>query len=470
MSPNRVTKPIDIYVRVSQVGGREGDSFISPELQEERCRLQLAADGHEVGEIFTDLDRSGTKMKRPKFDIAMARALTGESGGLIVWKLSRFGRSTRGVLAAVKQLEDAGAAFISCDPKVDTSSPAGRFMLTVFAALDEMEVDNLRDGLGASAKNAHGRGVLCGPTPTGYVRGDGKRLAVGPHAPAVVAAFKARASGASWKVTAAVLEDAGVPAGRGGAWSKASAKAVIRNRIYLGELHREGMAVVKMHPALVELPLFLRANKVRGDRPVSQGGDGPLLGGIVKCASCSGAMTRDYTRKDERVFVLYRCKGKAGCTARATIQASIIEPYVLAAVRERLEHARVTAEEVEPSADLDALREVMLDAMAEAEEVEARRGELSAFEYGKASGEAEERVRSAAQAVADAEEGVTTRFDVPPGVTAVMAFDVLFETLPVPEQRTFISNVLGDERVYVGRGRGTERVAIGVERPEAVAA
>ena len=38
MSPKKITKPLDIYVRVSDVKGREGDSFISPREQADRCR------------------------------------------------------------------------------------------------------------------------------------------------------------------------------------------------------------------------------------------------------------------------------------------------------------------------------------------------------------------------------------------------------------------------------------------------
>jgi len=73
MSPKRITRPLDIYVRVSDVRGRAGDSFISPRDQEERCRALAKARGYKVGDVFTDLDVSGGKMKRPELDKAIAR-------------------------------------------------------------------------------------------------------------------------------------------------------------------------------------------------------------------------------------------------------------------------------------------------------------------------------------------------------------------------------------------------------------
>jgi hypothetical protein len=46
------TLPVDIYVRVSRIGGCEGDLFQSTEQQESRCRAQLAAGGLQAGEVF----------------------------------------------------------------------------------------------------------------------------------------------------------------------------------------------------------------------------------------------------------------------------------------------------------------------------------------------------------------------------------------------------------------------------------
>jgi hypothetical protein len=59
MSPKRISRPLDIYIRVSDVRGRTGDSFISPQEQEDRCRAALASRGLEAGEVFRELDVSG---------------------------------------------------------------------------------------------------------------------------------------------------------------------------------------------------------------------------------------------------------------------------------------------------------------------------------------------------------------------------------------------------------------------------
>ena len=63
---------LDGYVRVSQVGKRGGESFISPQdLQEDRIRAWAEANGHEIIQVFPELDVSGGKMDRPKLNEVM---------------------------------------------------------------------------------------------------------------------------------------------------------------------------------------------------------------------------------------------------------------------------------------------------------------------------------------------------------------------------------------------------------------
>src|ERR1700722_951835 len=116
---------IDIYVRVSRVSGREGDSFKSPEEQERLCRAQLVALGHDVGRVYIDLDQTGTTMSRPEFDRLMDRIRSGQSDGMVVSKLNRLARKTTAI-DTILEIEKVGAKFICIEPTCDTSTPTGR--------------------------------------------------------------------------------------------------------------------------------------------------------------------------------------------------------------------------------------------------------------------------------------------------------------------------------------------------------
>ena len=60
-------------------------------------------------------------------------------GTVIVESISRFARNTRDLLELVEQLAEKGVEFVSQKEAIDTTTPTGKFMLTVFGAVAELE-------------------------------------------------------------------------------------------------------------------------------------------------------------------------------------------------------------------------------------------------------------------------------------------------------------------------------------------
>ena len=89
------------YVRVSDVRGREGPGFISPNEQREKCRAFATAMSHTIVDEVEELDRSGGDMTRPVFNALLERIEAGEADGMIVAKLNRFARSNVGAWQAL---------------------------------------------------------------------------------------------------------------------------------------------------------------------------------------------------------------------------------------------------------------------------------------------------------------------------------------------------------------------------------
>ena len=58
---------------------------------------------------------------------------------MIVESISRFAHNTRDLLELVEQLSAKGVAFVSQKEAIDTTTPTGKFMLTVFGAVAELE-------------------------------------------------------------------------------------------------------------------------------------------------------------------------------------------------------------------------------------------------------------------------------------------------------------------------------------------
>lgn len=82
---------------------------------------------------------------------------------VVVWKLDRLVRSTRDLLEAMETIREAGTKFQSIsEPWADTTSHAGKMIMTVFAGIAEFERDLIRERTGAWREAARKRGVQFG--------------------------------------------------------------------------------------------------------------------------------------------------------------------------------------------------------------------------------------------------------------------------------------------------------------------
>ncbi len=101
----------------------------------EYCRLNQIMDY----ELFTDENQSGAKSSRPALDRMMALVRTGQIDKVIVYSLSRLGRSTTHLLKVMDELNLHGVKFVSLSERLETETPAGRMIFTVLAAVSTLE-------------------------------------------------------------------------------------------------------------------------------------------------------------------------------------------------------------------------------------------------------------------------------------------------------------------------------------------
>jgi DNA invertase Pin-like site-specific DNA recombinase len=79
---------------------------------------------------------SGKDTRRPQLQALLAAIKPGDS--VTVESISRFARNTKDLLDLVEQLTVKGAEFISLKEALDTTTPTGKFMLTIFEAVAEL--------------------------------------------------------------------------------------------------------------------------------------------------------------------------------------------------------------------------------------------------------------------------------------------------------------------------------------------
>ncbi len=119
-----------------------------------------------VDKIFVD-KCTGKNTDRPQLKAMLEYIREGDE--VIVESFSRLARSTRDLLDLVEQMTTKGVQFISKKEAIDTSTPTGKFMLTVFAAIAELERETTaqRRDEGIAIAKAEGKYKGRKPIPVG---------------------------------------------------------------------------------------------------------------------------------------------------------------------------------------------------------------------------------------------------------------------------------------------------------------
>ena len=137
------------YVRVST-------KIQNPSLQIDA----LLKEGVTEKNIFRDVS-SGAMAERHDLDLMISKLREGDT--IIVWKLDRIARSISHLLKLVDQFEKLGVKFKSInDPFIDTTSAHGKFIITLFGAVAQLERDIIIERTTAGLKSARRRGIKLG--------------------------------------------------------------------------------------------------------------------------------------------------------------------------------------------------------------------------------------------------------------------------------------------------------------------
>ena len=321
---------LDGYIRVSQVGGRTGESFISPAVQREQIEGWARSRTVVLGQVFEEFDQSGARRDRPLLARAIERVEAGESHGIVVAKLDRFGRSLVDGLTAIERIRAAGGTFVSVQDGLDLDTDTGKLVLRVMLSMAEWELDRVRGEWNGARERAIARGMHLGPCPpTGYVRDRRGRLRPDAVAgPAMTEVFRRRAAGASISELCRFLEARGVvtPYGNVG-WCRTSLARVLTNRAYLGEVRSGTYVNAAAHRPLVDPATWQQAQTPRVIGP-REGSLQTLLGGLLRCSACRMALAYQ-SRANGNAYYACHCFSSAGrCPAPARVSGSVIEPHI----------------------------------------------------------------------------------------------------------------------------------------------
>ncbi len=344
---------VAIYVRRST--DEEHQPF-SIEAQDSRLHSYVQSQpGWSLVARFED-DASGAKLDRPGLQKALAAARAGRYDVILVYRVDRFTRRIRDLVALLDELDRAGVTFRSATEPFDTSTPAGRMlvqMLGVFAEFErEMIIDRVINGM--ERKASKGQWTV-GAVPYGYTRNSEHSLVTLDDEITIVKLifrlYTRRRLGCRAIAThlnernlvrrrahrKAVAQPGTQP------WSHKTVTDVLTNRVYLGEVRFRDIVAIDAHAAVIEPATFDLAQHIlteRGEMPAKKAtaSSDYHLTGKINCPVCSHRYLGTNAHGRSRTYRYYTCftrnrYGVDRCSA-PRIDADTLDAQVLAALRD----------------------------------------------------------------------------------------------------------------------------------------
>jgi DNA invertase Pin-like site-specific DNA recombinase len=105
------------------------------------ARQMAMAEEHNAEKIFCE-KVSGKDTNRDELNKMLAFVREGDT--VMTESISRIARNTKDLLEIVEELNEKGVEFVSLKEAIDTRTPQGKFMLTIFAAIAELDREHNR--------------------------------------------------------------------------------------------------------------------------------------------------------------------------------------------------------------------------------------------------------------------------------------------------------------------------------------
>jgi DNA invertase Pin-like site-specific DNA recombinase len=428
-------------IRVSKVGKRKGERFVSPREQQQKMSQWCQSQGIQLTTVRTENDVSGKTplAKRPGLLPAIEAVESGRADIVVVAYFDRLVRSLTVQADIIERVERAGGKVVALDVgEVSHETAASWLNATLHGMMADYHVRITREKTGEAKRDAVERGVPPFPNiPPGYRRGeDGRLVVVLEEVEPVIEVFKLRAAGASLTKCRDYLRQHGIVR------SYRATQTMFTNRLYLGEIHFGDLVNLHAHEPIIPRELFQQAKERRAARGRPNRSDRLLARlGVLVCGSCKARLTTalvwNRTLKQakggpRRRYPIYRCGMSGDCRSPVTISATLVEDAIVHEVRQRLIHKTGSA----------SLEQEIREAAATAEQAQRRHKNVVALLTGDEDFEETRQklseLKSAAQTATERYEQLIERTEPLTVLSATHDWD----ELEMPERRALIRAVL----------------------------
>lgn len=342
---------VAVYARVST--DREiQQSSLSEQLRSFQCSIQ-AHPGWVLAGCYADEGISGTGVRRRRDFLRMiGDCEAGKIDYILTKSISRFARNTVECLSYVRRLQALGVQLYFEKEGIDTASAVSEMLLTVLAAFAQEESRSISENLKWGIRKRYAKGIGRWTPTYGYRKAQDGTVTVQPEEARVVSGiFEAYRKGCT--IPEILIELTGIPAPRGGKWSKTSLQYLLRNEKYVGDSHLQKWISVDhishkcipndtaqvpsyyvrgTHVPIVSRHSFRQVQRILELRaPHGEYCRYPYFDTQIQCPICGAQMIPSiaHSQKEKRILC---CFGLQGCRGYA-VKSHLVDRALLAAGR-----------------------------------------------------------------------------------------------------------------------------------------
>ena len=355
-----------IYTRVSTAIQVDGYSL---DAQRETMRKYADFQNMEIVREYSDEGHSGKNIRGRQEFVRMLNDIEDgkdEVSFVLVFKLSRFGRNAADVLSSLQLMQDYGVNLICVEDNIDSSKEAGKLLISIIAAVAEMERENIRVQTMAGRMQKAREGKWNGGfAPYGYALESGELVIAEDEADIIRMIFDRYINTDdgingvanylnNHGYTKKLRQNGTIPG-----FSTSFVKKIIDNPIYMGKIAygrrrtekkngtRNETHVVEqsefpiyegIHEAIISEEEWNLAQEKRSKNnyrreKVNDPDHAHILSGILRCPCCGKGMYGNVAKahsKDNKTRYYYYCKNTVNatghkCTFRTNIEQSQID-------------------------------------------------------------------------------------------------------------------------------------------------
>jgi DNA invertase Pin-like site-specific DNA recombinase len=211
------------YIRVSS-DSQEDNTSLS--FQRERIEKYCLGFGHELSEIFIEVESGKNTKNRPEFQKAILAM--GDCDGLIVMKIDRLARNTKETLQFIDdEIIAKNKNLIVIDLEVNVATPNGRMVLTMMSSVAEMELNTIRERTNNGRIIAMEKGVKFGAAKFGESVQSKTRVENDDEIKIIGLIKRHRKAGKGYAAIATLLNKKGYPTKQGKQWHATTVKNIL---------------------------------------------------------------------------------------------------------------------------------------------------------------------------------------------------------------------------------------------------